>query len=202
MLLPVAFNPQKEREMKFCILFLLLSICFLPITQAETIWANSIVAYYGSNAASTINNSLGAPDGATTDFGTADGATWNNYLTVSFGTTFANLPGADVVVWVVDFDTSEDFRVYVSLDNVTYYQIGSASTTVENVYPSGGGYSFDMAGSGLEYARYVKILTNETDAAYVAPDLDAIGVNVPEPTSMVLLALGMVGIAARKIYKG
>ena len=181
-------------------IFLLLFLCLtlIPFADAETIWANTVVAYYGTNAGSGISNILGAPNGTLTDVGTADGAIWNNYVTVSFGSVFYDGPGYDLEVYVHDLDTSEDFYVYISQNNINWYQVGFTSTGTENIFPSGGAYKYDMAISGLSSAYYVKIVTNEQDAAYYSPDMDAVGVYfIPEPCTVMLAIIGFLFFATK-----
>jgi len=178
-------------------------VCFLFFAalgiQAETYWATTVVSYYGTNAASSINNILGVNDQLTTDVGTADGATWNNYLTVSFGRTFYEMAGGkEVAVYLYDLDVVEDFYVYVSANNTNWYQIGFVSTTTESLYPTGTFLYFDMAGCGITAANYVKIVTNESDAAYSAPDLDAIAIIIPEPSTLLLLCVSFLGFFLKR----
>ncbi len=184
----------------FCFILFVLAAQF---ANAATIWSTTLVGYYGTNANITgysINSILGAPDTVVTDVGTADGAIWNNYLTVSFGTWFQDGAGNDVLVHLSDLDVGESFKVYVSANNIDWYLIGSTSTSTSDLYPSGASLGYDMAGCGISLAQYVKVLTNESDAAWSGPDLDAIGVTCPVPEPGTWL-LGMLGIAAAWIMR-
>ncbi len=121
-----------------------------------------------------------------------------------------DLPGPDLNVYEADFGAVEFnlMDVLVSEDRRTWVSITSTMASAVNVIgderhnSANHRKSFDLAGSGLAEARYIKIQGLGTGAASGTNgfDLDAIGVihwTVPGPGTLVAIA-GLVALRRRR----
>ncbi|MBN1356077.1 hypothetical protein JXA40_07385 [bacterium] len=110
------------------------------------------------------NSALGPVDGEFYSIGVA------GYIVIDMGETtpIDDLPGDDFTVWEGDDGTDEGYQVQVSSDwQGPWITVGTSSGTT----------SFDLNGSGLDPARYVKIIDDgDGNAGALLPgfDLDAL----------------------------
>jgi hypothetical protein len=146
---------------------------------------------------------LGAPDlppGATdpnvpqvVDFGGDSSLAWA--VTVGFAATFADGPGIDARVFVVQLDTTEGFDLYASAGGASFLLLGSFIPAAPVLVKSGIDIDFNGQAlpAGANYLRFVAVggVTNSSSRGL---DFDAVGVvpaaAVPEPTTFAFVSTG------------
>jgi hypothetical protein len=153
-------------------------------------------------------NVLGLPDytggGGCTDASTCEFATLGDGGSVTVRFTDNALTGsdsADLDLWIFEVGPDvEDTFVEVSADGTTWSPVGK-------VFGSTAGIDLDAFGFGASSAFFFVRLTDdgaegEQTGASVGADIDAIGAiatrAVPEPGTLAMLALGTIGLAARR----
>lgn len=120
------------------------------------------------------SNVLGPPDGQVTNFDNV-GATPGSVTVAFCGKRIENVPGDDIIIWVIEQESFEGFRVLASQNGSSFVEIG--------VQPGAGcpGFdpcpiSFDLG--GLDWAAHIKIENLNIDPPQTTccegPDLDAI----------------------------
>lgn len=178
---------------------LVLCMLYLPPKAHALVFASSVeffdtgtgddIGQYGKWWLPTIpEQTLGAPDG----IGPSIGETGT--LIVGFGSyAIADGPGADITIYGSGNADTEPGKIYAGWDLDSFVEVGVFDQRVTQM-------SFDLAGSGLSAARYVKIwdLPGGLPGG-IAFDVDAIGVLnytlVPEPTSLLALISGIGALA-------
>ena len=185
----------------------------------STVTAQAANAHFGTSLTGNTTGLagtlfLGAPDGSNL---TDEGVNWSGIggqvLTYFFDSAvITDGLGADLNVYEVDFGGSEFNAMVVSVseDGTTFVNIDASQTAVVPVDNDPGhvndifARAFDLAGSGLSAARYVRIDGNGTSAAGGTNgfDLDAIGaVNfeeiqpIPLPAAAWLFGSALAGLA-------
>ena len=190
------------------------------IILAATLGSASAFAANASFPTQLLDNStgfadslfVGAPDGANGN-GTVN---WTGIggkvVTFDFlDGLIINGTGGDFNVYEVDFGTQEFAAAtyFVSQDGITFFDVSATQAAIVPVDNDPGhvsdsyARSFDIAGTGLDVVRYVRIDGNGSNAAGTTAgfDLDAIGaVNfevaaVPVPAAVWLFGSALAGIA-------
>ena len=180
-------------------------VAFTGQAEATSMWAQDVVADSSNDTQfpiHDINNVLGAPDGA--QLGLMGGT-----ITLTFGanTGFNDKAGADfnlVELWVGE----PRWQISASQDGSNWFSAGITLVADEgidgvvDVAQSRNVYSYDMSGTGLAWARYIRLVgTDPGNTSSGGADLDGVGVHevtgVPEPSVAGLLALLLLGGVSR-----
>lgn len=121
---------------------------------------------------------LGPPDVVVTNFDNV-GAT-PGYVTVALcGQRIENTPGDDVIVWVIEQEYFEGFRVLASQDGTNFFEIGQQpGAGCPGFDPCPIGFDLANASPPLAWAAFIKIENLNIDPPYTTccegPDLDAL----------------------------
>ena len=192
--------PERNNAMKFKVLvilglFPLLMFSYPQPSFSSTIWATDVIDW------SNVDNpgfALGPPgDGKYAQIKSPSG-----YLTVGFGADFRDLSGSDVVVVDAVYDWINLFGIKIGdvFTMKAHRADGSGWSSLTWDISLGGWQNLEIGGSYTGLYDQVK-LTYLFGGDNRTFEVDAIGVkhptpaSVPEPSSLILLGSGLVGIA-------
>ncbi len=175
--------------MKKLITILVIASIFQATVFSE--FASSVLDFSKITGSTSENNILGEPDAIgggcynpeaeITQVDSPDASpTEPGYIVVGFDNYFHNGPGDDITIYLYDFNSSDSFHVYVSQDGVNFTYVAFADYDVYSA-PSCALYqiSFDLEGTGVESAKYIKLVNDTVDGGTTneGAEFDAVSVN-------------------------
>lgn len=175
-----------KRKSMVVLLGCLMMIGFASTSFGGIIWATN---YESSSLILVSNpaNALGAPNGNYATIGS---------ITLVFSTNFLDLTGPDVIV----VDANHDLTPFINLGDVysmTARHLGTNTWSTLTFDTSTGGWrSLEIGGSysGLFDAVNLTYWSGGS-VSNLGLEVDAVGVNVPEPGTLLLLGSGLLGLA-------
>ncbi|MCB9852588.1 MAG: PEP-CTERM sorting domain-containing protein [Phycisphaerales bacterium] len=180
----------------------LLTLAFsASVAMGDLIYATSVVDHSPVAAIGQDPNAvLGAPDEVTADFA-APGPGEFGYVVVEFDSQWiVDQPGDDIFVHLFeDWEPLEGFHVDVSATGLpgsfVELEVFHTNTTQFGATILG----CDLSDLNLATTRFVRVMNSTPeDPTNEGPEIDAIRANVPEPTTMLLLAVGFGAALLRR----